>query len=92
MEYLHLHQLPLANEYLLIALKYGKDPLIYNELGVLYFHYKQYNQAKDYLLDALNLIPNSSLNCNELMLSIYLNLGHVYRELLYYFFLMLVIM
>jgi len=79
MEYLRTNNLKTA----LLSFQYAKeinsnDPLIYNEIGVIHFKQKSYNEAKELFMAALKLCDNT-INCIvETVLS---NLAHTFRKL-----------
>lgn len=81
MQYLQMNNLILAQEYLNSSLTLcPKDPLLLNELGVLYYNNDELTKAESFLQKALvsaqNLDSGSKVWC-----SIHCNLGHVYRRL-----------
>ena len=81
MEYLRTNNLKTA----LLSFQYAKeinnnDPLIYNEIGVIYYKQKAYNEAKDFFLNALKICDNTISWIVETILS---NLAHTYRKLKY---------
>jgi anaphase-promoting complex subunit 6 len=79
MELIRAHNLPLAQEYILKAKGMCPfDPLIYNELGVIFFKNKNYPQAADSFKKALELTRNV---LNETWESTLFNLGHCYRKM-----------
>jgi anaphase-promoting complex subunit 6 len=52
-----------------------QDPLVYNEIGVVFYKQKQYEQAKDQLSRALSLCHESTNNSSTYE-TILLNLAH----------------
>lgn len=84
MEYLRTNNLKTA----LLSFHYAKeincnDPLIYNEIGVIHFKQKSFNDAKELFLTALKICDNSIGWIVETILS---NLAHTYRKLKYIIF------
>jgi len=80
MQYLQMKNLTLAQEYLNLSLGIcSLDPLLLNELGVLYYNNGDLSKAEGYLQKALlssqNLDSGTKAWC-----SIHCNLGHVYRR------------
>ncbi|EGR27540.1 hypothetical protein IMG5_194480 [Ichthyophthirius multifiliis] len=79
MEYLRTNNLKTA----LLSFQYAKeinqnDPLIYNEIGVIYFKQKNYEEAKKTYLIALNLCSEAA---NSIVHTILNNLAHTYRKM-----------
>ena len=79
MEYLRTNNLKTA----FLSFQHAKDinssdPLIYNEIGVIYYKERHYNEAKETFLAALNLCENT---VNIIVETIWSNLGHTYRKL-----------
>ena len=82
MQHMAMSNLQMAQEYLL-ASHYicNADPLLLNELGVLYFHKAQFDKAHSYLCTALERAKNH-LNLNsKTYVSIRSNLGHTFRRM-----------
>ncbi len=80
MQYLQMKNITLAQEYLNLSLGIcSLDPLLLNELGVLYYNEGDLNKAEVFLQKALlssqNLDSGAKAWC-----SIHCNLGHVYRR------------
>lgn len=80
MQYLQMKNLTLAQEYLGLSLSMcSTDPLLLNELGVLYYNKGDLKKAESFLQKALfasqNLDSGTKAWC-----SIHCNLGHVYRR------------
>ncbi|CAD8066472.1 unnamed protein product [Paramecium primaurelia] len=78
MEYLRTNNLQTA----ILSLQQAKDinptdPMIQNELGVIAYKQKKYNEAKDYFLNALVFCQNSNHKIRESALQ---NLGHTFRK------------
>ncbi|CAK9441413.1 uncharacterized protein LODBEIA_P52810 [Lodderomyces beijingensis] len=80
MQHLQMNNLNLAKEYLLASHHIcEEDPLLLNELGVVYFHKNELDRAEFYLQRALQ--TSRYLNSNsKTWISIHANLGHVYRK------------
>lgn len=79
MEYLRTNNLKTS----LLSLHQAKqinpnDPLIHNEIGVIYYKQKDYNEAKNFYLKALELSEEATSWIVETILS---NLAHCYRKL-----------
>ena len=79
MEYLRTNNLKTAH----LSFKQAEeinshDPLIYNELGVIYFKQRLFPEARDTFLSALNLCDDAVNYVIETILS---NLAHCYRKL-----------
>lgn len=79
MEYLRTNNLKTA----LLSFQYAKDinnndPLIYNEMGVIYFKQKSFNEAKELFMAALKLC-DTTINC--IVETILSNLAHTFRKL-----------
>ncbi|QPG75092.1 hypothetical protein FOA43_002433 [Brettanomyces nanus] len=81
MQYLQMNNLILAQEYLTSSLLIcPTDPLLLNELGVLYYNRGQLAKAENVLQKAL--VASKSLDSSaKCCCSIHCNLGHVYRRL-----------
>ncbi|KAI9890646.1 MAG: anaphase promoting complex subunit cdc16 [Vezdaea aestivalis] len=80
MQNLQLNQMTLASEYLNSALSLCKnDPLLLNELGVVYYHQEQHEQAVAIFQEALNLSQYAEAEPSA-WLATRANLGHAYRR------------
>ncbi|ODV64828.1 anaphase-promoting complex component [Hyphopichia burtonii NRRL Y-1933] len=80
MQHLQMNNLNLAEEYLLASYQIcNSDPLLLNELGVIYFHKESLMKAEMFFQEALGAAKylNSDL---KTWISIHANLGHVYRR------------
>lgn len=80
MQHLQMNNVSLAEEYLLASHHIcNSDPLLLNEIGVVYYHKNQLDRAEAYLQDALTAARflNSE---SKIWISINANLGHVYRR------------
>jgi len=78
MEYMRTNNLPLAEQLLLNAKSVCPlDPMIYNELGVLYFRNGDYNKATRLLREALKVAPKPLAAMWEPIL---VNLAHSLRK------------
>ncbi|XP_074311173.1 anaphase-promoting complex subunit 6 [Silene latifolia] len=82
MEYMRTHSFKLAEQFFLQAKTIcSSDPLVYNELGVVAYHMKEYKKAVRWFEKTLLIIPTS---INELWESTVVNLAHAYRKLRMY--------
>lgn len=73
--------LPLAEEYFVLAYDVCPyDPLLLNEMGVLYFKKGDYSKAKKYLKKAWEAIKALDSESKS-WVSIHTNLAHTYRKL-----------
>ncbi|TPX32078.1 hypothetical protein SmJEL517_g04733 [Synchytrium microbalum] len=81
MEHLHMKDFDLAEQYLTAARSICKfDPLLENELGVLYYEKQEYERAAEYFENAIQI--TGELHEKSLMWeSTYSNQGHCYRNL-----------
>ncbi|KAI3406617.2 CDC16 [Candida oxycetoniae] len=80
MQHLQMNNLNLAEEYLLASHHIcAEDPLLLNELGVVYFHKNELDKAEFYLQRALQMAKYLNSN-SKTWVSIHANLGHVYRK------------
>jgi len=79
-ELLRSNNYPLAKQFIVKSLEICPyDPLIYNELGVVFFKNKEYQNAIEQFNTALGLIDEQS---NQLVWEpIFFNIGHCYRKL-----------
>ncbi|ORX96886.1 ApcC hetero-tetramer Cut9-Hcn1 [Basidiobolus meristosporus CBS 931.73] len=80
MQQLHSNNCALAEEYLQASYKIcNGDPCLLNELGVVYYQSQLYDHAIEYLEEA-NSVCEQINATQKLLLSIWVNLGHVYRK------------
>lgn len=81
MQYIVMNTLSLAEEYLTLAYDIcPHDPLLLNEMGVIYFKKSDYPKAKKYFKKAWE--ASKKLNSDsKAWLSIHTNLGHTYRKM-----------
>ncbi|KAK9764013.1 anaphase-promoting complex subunit Cut9 [Basidiobolus ranarum] len=80
MQQLHSNNGALAEEYLQASYKIcNGDPCLLNELGVVYYQSHLYDRAIEFLEEA-NLVCDKINATQKLLLSIWVNLGHVYRK------------
>lgn len=80
MQYLQMGNLILAEEYMLTAYNIcSADPLLMNEIGVVYFHKNDFKNAEKFLLAAKKIAKDLN-NDSKSWISINSNLGHVYRK------------
>ncbi|KAG9024750.1 anaphase promoting complex subunit cdc16 [Tulasnella sp. JGI-2019a] len=81
MEHLQINNFSLASEYLALSLSIcDGDPLLFNEIGVLAFQAKKYQEAADRLERAIELTGNMQ-GTDAIWATTYLNLGQAYRKL-----------
>ncbi|CDK26754.1 unnamed protein product [Kuraishia capsulata CBS 1993] len=81
MQYLQMNNLSLADEYLSSAFSIcPNDPLLLNELGVVYYHRGSLENAEQYFLRAVTAAKNLSAD-SKVWTSVNSNLGHVYRRM-----------
>lgn len=79
MAYLRMNNLVFAEKFLHLAfLKFSRDPMIFNELGVVYFHQRRYRDAIDFFKSAVKYI---SADCYSVWESVFCNLGHCFRKI-----------
>ncbi|KAK9204196.1 hypothetical protein WN943_014454 [Citrus x changshan-huyou] len=78
MEYMRTHSFKLAEQAKTIC---PSDPLVYNELGVVAYHMKEYNKAVWWFEKTLAHIPSS---LSEMWEPTVVNLAHAYRKLKMY--------
>ncbi|KAI9199433.1 uncharacterized protein BJ171DRAFT_518385 [Polychytrium aggregatum] len=72
----------LAEEYLLMAHEICKhDPLLYNELGALYFRKEEFEKSIQFLMQALAHMDEVSKRDSNVLQSVLCNLGHAHRRL-----------
>ena len=81
MQHTYLHNLNLAEEYLMSSFSICKtDPLLLNELGVVFYHKQEYHRSLQYFRDAMEAV--AELDSDPVAwLSVQTNLGHVHRHL-----------
>ncbi|XP_031406421.1 anaphase-promoting complex subunit 6 isoform X2 [Punica granatum] len=79
MEYMRTHSFKLAEQFFMQAKSIcPTDPLVYNELGVVAYHKKEYDKAVCWFEKTLAHIPSA---LSEIWEPTVVNLGHVYRKL-----------
>lgn len=79
MEYMRTHSFKLAEQFIMQAKAIcPSDPLVYNELGVVAYNMKEYNQAVWWFEKTLALIPSP---ISEMWEPTVVNLAHAYRKL-----------
>lgn len=80
MEYLRTNNLKTALLSFQEAKKicFDSDPLVFNEMGVVYYKQKQFENARDCFANALSLCSEGNSKTYE---SILINLGHCHRKL-----------
>lgn len=84
MQYLQMNNLLLAEEYMLASYEIcPNDPLLLNEIGVIYFHTNDLKKSEWFFLKAFKESKYLN-NDSKSWLSINSNLGHVYRKLGFY--------
>ncbi|XP_040986800.1 anaphase-promoting complex subunit 6 [Juglans microcarpa x Juglans regia] len=82
MEYMRTHSFKLAEQFFMQAKTIcPSDPLVYNELGVVAYHMKEYNKAVWWFEKTLAHIPSP---ISELWEPTVVNLAHAYRKLKMY--------
>ncbi|KAB1216468.1 Anaphase-promoting complex subunit 6 [Morella rubra] len=82
MEYMRTHSFKLAEQFFMQAKAIcPSDPLVYNELGVVAYHMKEYNKAVWWFEKTLSHIPSP---LSELWEPTVVNLAHAYRKLKMY--------
>ncbi|EOY13331.1 hypothetical protein QUC31_002272 [Theobroma cacao] len=82
MEYMRTHSFKLAEQFIMQAKAIcPSDPLVYNELGVVAYHMKEYNKAVWWFEKTLALIPAP---ISEMWEPTVVNLAHAYRKLKMY--------
>ncbi|KAK2638745.1 hypothetical protein Ddye_026540 [Dipteronia dyeriana] len=82
MEYMRTHSFKLAEQFFMQAKTIcPSDPLVYNELGVVAYHMKEYNKAVWWFEKTLAHIPSS---LSEMWEPTVVNLAHAYRKLKMY--------
>lgn len=81
MQYLHMGNLVLASEYVMSAYAIcSVDPLLLNEIGVIYYHKNELANAENYFKQALIASQNLESD-SKAWISAHANLGHVYRRM-----------
>ncbi|KAH3675942.1 hypothetical protein WICMUC_002238 [Wickerhamomyces mucosus] len=84
MQYLQMGNLTLASEYLLSSYSIcSVDPLLLNEMGVIYYHKNELTSAENYFTQALLASKNLGSD-SKAWISVHANLGHVYRKTGFY--------
>ncbi|GAA0165335.1 ubiquitin-protein ligase [Lithospermum erythrorhizon] len=79
MEYMRTHSFKLAEQFIMQAKSIcPSDPLVYNELGVVAYHMKEFKKSAYWFEKTLAHIPSSS---SEMWESTIVNLAHVLRKL-----------
>ncbi|XP_060209255.1 anaphase-promoting complex subunit 6 isoform X3 [Lycium barbarum] len=79
MEYMRTHSFKLAEQFFMQAESIcPSDPLVYNELGVVAYHMKEYKKAVRWFEKTLAHIPSS---LSEMWESTVINLAHALRKL-----------
>ncbi|KAL2326815.1 hypothetical protein Fmac_020242 [Flemingia macrophylla] len=82
MECMRTHSYKLAEQFFMQAKSTcPSDPLVYNELGVVAYHMKEYKKAVWWFEKTLALIPSA---LSEMWESTVVNLAHAYRKLMMY--------
>lgn len=81
MEYAKLSNWKLAEEFCLLSLQTcDSDPLVYNELGVVCFQKKEYEDSIKYFKKTVEIVKDSNTTL-FLWSGTLCNLGHSYRKL-----------
>ncbi|CAI4044961.1 hypothetical protein SKDZ_11G1840 [Saccharomyces kudriavzevii ZP591] len=81
MQFMAMNSLNLAESYFVLAYDIcPNDPLVLNEMGVMYFKKNEFVKAKKYLKKALEVVKDLDPG-SRTTISIQLNLGHTYRKL-----------
>ncbi|OMO74754.1 Tetratricopeptide-like helical [Corchorus capsularis] len=79
MEYMRTHSFKYAEQFFMQAKAIcPSDPLVYNELGVVAYHMKEYNKAVRWFEKTLALVPTP---LSEMWEATVVNLAHAYRKL-----------
>ncbi|KAI3838973.1 hypothetical protein MKX03_031071 [Papaver bracteatum] len=79
MEYTRTHSFKLAEQFFMQAETVcSSDPLVYNELGVVAYHMKEYEKAEHWFKKTLSHVPSS---ISEMWEPTFVNLAHVLRKL-----------
>ncbi|SSD58721.1 related to Anaphase-promoting complex subunit cut9 [Saccharomycodes ludwigii] len=80
-QYILMDSFVLAEEYLMLAYDICPyDPLLLNEIGVVFYQKSNFIKAKKYFKKAWDLINKVGSNSKS-WVSIHVNLGHTYRKL-----------
>ncbi|ANB13281.1 anaphase promoting complex subunit CDC16 [Sugiyamaella lignohabitans] len=80
MQHLQLGNVTLADDYLATSYNVCKtDPLLLNEMGVVYYEKREYERAESFFLKALEVASDLESDPKS-WLAIKSNLGHVYRR------------
>ncbi|CCE65968.1 hypothetical protein TPHA_0N01870 [Tetrapisispora phaffii CBS 4417] len=81
MQYMLLNTLSLAEEYFILAYDVSpNDPLLLNEMGVLFYRRNDYTKSKRYLKKALEFIKDLEPS-SKIVISIQTNLSNTFRKL-----------
>uniref|UniRef100_A0A7N0UGE0 Anaphase-promoting complex subunit 6 n=1 Tax=Kalanchoe fedtschenkoi TaxID=63787 RepID=A0A7N0UGE0_KALFE len=82
MEYMRTHSFKLSEQFFVQAkIICPSDPLVYNELGVVAYHMKEYQKAVSWFEGTLSSLPSS---VTEMWEPTVINLAHSYRKLRMY--------
>lgn len=80
MQHLQMNNVSLAEEYFLASYHIcNSDPLLLNEMGIIYYHKNQLERAEAFLQDALSTARYLNSE-SRTWFAIHANLGHVYRR------------
>lgn len=80
MQHLQMNNINLAEEYLLASYHIcNTDPLLLNEMGVIYYHRNSLQRAESFFQEALAAAKYLNSD-SKTWISIHSNLGHVYRR------------
>lgn len=80
MQHLQMNNVNLAEEYLLASYQIcNTDPLLLNEMGVIYYHRNSLKKAESYFYEALGAAKYLNSD-SKTWISIHSNLGHVFRR------------
>ena len=81
MQHLQANNLLSADEYLSTSFQLCEgDPLVYNELGVMYYQKSKYASAIDYFKRALILVEETKCR-PQVWETTWMNLGHAFRKM-----------
>lgn len=81
MQHLQINSINLAEEYLMASYQIcNTDPLLLNELGVIYYHRNSLQRAETFFREALDAAKYLNSE-SKTWISIHSNLGHVFRRL-----------
>ena len=81
MQHLQANNLLLAEEYLSASSKLCEgDPLVYNELGVMFYQKSKYADAIDNFRRALILVDETKCR-PQIWETTWMNLGHAFRKM-----------